>query len=555
MSFIFGGNTEMSYDDIQRKRALANSLAGSIGSPRNVGEGLSAIGKALAVRGIEKRTSRREGELKAEADDKWKGVFSALTGGQSSGGQQAYTIPPVTTRTEGQQIGADTMEALVRTGLTQRGLPEHVADAFVMNFRDESGLNPDINEKNPIVPGSRGGFGLAQWTGPRRKALEAFAAQRGAPVSDLNTQLDFLMTELQGPESAAAQSILAAPDAGTAATEIVTRFLRPAEEHRNRRVAQYSGSSGLQNVEGQMPRLQAIAEALGDPYISRDPGKAMVLQALMGQALKPQEQGYQVVSGADLGLGGDMAGSYFNLGPDGKVSQIGGGGTNVSVNNEAPVPKDHRAVRDENNNLVGYEVVPGSPTDREIEEQEAKAKAEKEQADKVARSAAETEVTQQSVVQNATKGIRDMLEGGGMFDLPEVGIIGNAISGVNQEARNMKGRIDTLKGMVAFDRLNEMKKASAVGASGLGALSERELDLLSAQLGALDQSLGKDVILETLDTIDDVFGKLSPEAQAYLTGKTDVTPQEAFQKFSADPENRAAAEKYGVSLEDMWNAR
>ena len=38
---------------------------------------------------------------------------------------------------------------------------EHVADGFVMNFKDESGLNPGINEQNPIVPGSRGGFGLA----------------------------------------------------------------------------------------------------------------------------------------------------------------------------------------------------------------------------------------------------------------------------------------------------------------------------------------------------------------------------------------------------------
>ncbi len=49
--------------------------------------------------------------------------------------------------------------------------------AFVMNFKDESGLDPGINEANPIVPGSRGGYGLYQLTGPRRKAYEAFAQQ------------------------------------------------------------------------------------------------------------------------------------------------------------------------------------------------------------------------------------------------------------------------------------------------------------------------------------------------------------------------------------------
>lgn len=57
--------------------------------------------------------------------------------------------------------------------LVERGLPQHIATGFALNFQDESGLNPGINEANPIVEGSRGGFGLAQWTGPRRRALEA----------------------------------------------------------------------------------------------------------------------------------------------------------------------------------------------------------------------------------------------------------------------------------------------------------------------------------------------------------------------------------------------
>ena len=129
----------------------------------------------------------------------------------------------------------------IRAGLIARGMPPHIADGFVMNFRDESGLDPNINEVAPVVPGSRGGFGLAQWTGPRRTALEQFAASRGAPASDLDTQLDFLMTELQGPEAWAWQRISAAPDAGQAGASIVDHFLRPAEAHRARRSASYLG--------------------------------------------------------------------------------------------------------------------------------------------------------------------------------------------------------------------------------------------------------------------------------------------------------------------------
>ena len=131
------------------------------------------------------------------------------------------------------------MAAQVRDGLIKRGMSDHVADAFLMNFQDESGMNPGINERNPIVAGSRGGYGLYQLTGPRRTAYESFASQRDVPFHDVDAQLDFMMSELQGPESRAAKAIFNAPDRGTAAAAIVTDFLRPSPEHRTRRVAKY----------------------------------------------------------------------------------------------------------------------------------------------------------------------------------------------------------------------------------------------------------------------------------------------------------------------------
>lgn len=135
------------------------------------------------------------------------------------------------------------MEADIYSGLVARGMAPHIAEAFVLNMRDESGLNPGINEIAPIVPGSRGGYGLYQLTGPRRRAYEAYAAQRGLPLDSVDAQLDFMMTELQGPESSAWQKISAAPDTGTAAAAVVNYFLRPAEEHRARRVAKYTGGA------------------------------------------------------------------------------------------------------------------------------------------------------------------------------------------------------------------------------------------------------------------------------------------------------------------------
>lgn len=137
-------------------------------------------------------------------------------------------------------IPSNERASVIRQGLINRGMQPHVADAFLVNFQDESGLDPSINEHNPLVPGSRGGFGLYQLTGPRRNAYESFASQRGANLGDIDTQLDFLMTELQGPEARAAQRIFSAPNTAAAAQAIVSSFLRPAEQHRNSRMARYA---------------------------------------------------------------------------------------------------------------------------------------------------------------------------------------------------------------------------------------------------------------------------------------------------------------------------
>ena len=174
-------------------------------------------------------------------------------------------------------LGKDplSMEGRIREGLKARGLPEHVANGFIANFKDESNLNPGINEAAPVVPGSRGGFGLAQWTGPRRRELEAFAASQGKPVDDLNVQLDFLMTELQGAEAPAAAAIMSAKNAPEAAAAIVSSFLRPAEEHRASREAKYLG------MDADAP---AQADPLSDPYVQQ----LMKVMAMPG--LTPEQQ-------------------------------------------------------------------------------------------------------------------------------------------------------------------------------------------------------------------------------------------------------------------------
>ena len=52
MAYIFGGGTGEPPDSIKHKRRVAEQLArrASSGTPRNVGEGLSQLGSAIAAR-------------------------------------------------------------------------------------------------------------------------------------------------------------------------------------------------------------------------------------------------------------------------------------------------------------------------------------------------------------------------------------------------------------------------------------------------------------------------------------------------------------------------
>lgn len=60
-----------------------------------------------------------------------------------------------------------------------------------------------FQEQKPLVPGSRGGFGWAQWTGPRRKAFEAFVAEHDLDPKGDRANFDFLVKELKTTEAAA----------------------------------------------------------------------------------------------------------------------------------------------------------------------------------------------------------------------------------------------------------------------------------------------------------------------------------------------------------------
>ena len=165
------------------------------------------------------------------------------------------------------------MEQEILAGLVARGMPLHIAQGVVANMRAESNLQPGINEIAPIVPGSRGGFGLNQWTGPRRVAYEQFAANRGAPLDDLQTQLDFTMYELQGPERAAYEALQGAQDPLEAARIYSERFLRPGIPNMEKRLGYAAEIAGMPMTD--MPL--SMGRPVSAPMQPTDPFEGMGL--------------------------------------------------------------------------------------------------------------------------------------------------------------------------------------------------------------------------------------------------------------------------------------
>lgn len=100
------------------------------------------------------------------------------------------------------------------------GFSKNQAAAWVGNFVQESGLNPAAQQPNGP------GRGLAQWGGGRFSALQAFAKSKGNPWTDLLTQLQFVMHELTGSESAAYSAIKKATSLEAAVNAIGGRYER-----------------------------------------------------------------------------------------------------------------------------------------------------------------------------------------------------------------------------------------------------------------------------------------------------------------------------------------
>ena len=150
--------------------------------------------------------------------------------------------------------------------LIEKGMTPTEAAGFVGNFIVESGAS-----LNPQAVGDGGNaLGIAQWN-DRGPALREFAAKRGKDWHDLDTQIDYLMHELEGPpelggskEASAWAAIKGAKTPEEAALLVSKLFERPGVPHNERRVA-FARSIAAQYGEGRIPKWEGAALAPDGP--------------------------------------------------------------------------------------------------------------------------------------------------------------------------------------------------------------------------------------------------------------------------------------------------
>lgn len=95
------------------------------------------------------------------------------------------------------------------------------------NLGHESGGFRLLQEIKPVVKGSRGGYGWAQWTGPRRTQFETWCAQRKLIPSTDEASYGYLCQELRGPEAGAITALRKAHDLSSATDAFCRTFERP----------------------------------------------------------------------------------------------------------------------------------------------------------------------------------------------------------------------------------------------------------------------------------------------------------------------------------------
>lgn len=141
--------------------------------------------------------------------------------------------------------------------------------AVIGNAGHESGGFKSLQEKKPLVPGSRGGYGIMQWTGPRRREYEAYCARNKLNPADMETNYKFLFKELKGPEGKVLERIKKASGLKAKTKVFSDVFLRPGIPHMESRYKWADRAMAAWSASKKTTPVKPPVEAVGESWLVR----------------------------------------------------------------------------------------------------------------------------------------------------------------------------------------------------------------------------------------------------------------------------------------------
>ncbi|MEL7223997.1 MAG: phage tail tip lysozyme, partial [Cyanobacteria bacterium J06576_12] len=396
-SYIFGGDTGRTVEDIRRQRAVADQLRGGKPQIRTLADGINSAGRDIAAALLSRSASRKERAGTEAATQRYNDLIgSMLASPQPTASQptiasqplpQDEVVPGVSNTRMDAAVGGDDTRSQVAEMLLGKGYSPTVTAGLLGNIQQES------NFDTSAVGDNGNSFGMAQWNGPRRHAFKAYAAEQGMDPASVEAQVGFLDHELQGSENAALQAMQGAATPEEAALIGSQKFWRPGIPHNDKR-QRYAAdiASLLRSPEQPAQAAQAqpaptqpqpasaaqqppqggsdIAQLLmaaQDPFMS--PQQQQMIGLLLQREIKEPDtmSPFQQAQMERFARQDNLAERQFQAQLDGRLNS----GTSVNINNGdgLPLPKPQQGwqyIRDEQTGGVRLAPIPGGPAEREI---------------------------------------------------------------------------------------------------------------------------------------------------------------------------------------------
>lgn len=207
VGFIFGGNTGLSYQDLQDRRERADLLAKQImgQQPKTVAQGIGALltGAAAGIGRYQANKGLKEGQQ--QASSQFNDLFSRITGQQPSGSAGNIGMPGAAS-----EMAATSPADVSRNGSTFSPFIDTVKAGGLTNpyglaavaatGRAESGFSPENAARSWSDPSQSGQAGTAggvmSWRADRLRNLQQYAASKGEQGNGSpQTQAEFFMRE------------------------------------------------------------------------------------------------------------------------------------------------------------------------------------------------------------------------------------------------------------------------------------------------------------------------------------------------------------------------